>query len=166
MAPQEEVFDNPRGWVARHIRRYVETDGKKGHRWSGVHTLLLTTRGRRSGKLRRTALIYGRDGDRYLVVASRGGAKNHPSWYLNLAANPEVEVQVGADRFTARASTATGDEKSRLWRSMASIWPEYDRYQAKTERDIPVVILERLAADDARAEPDPHDGGSGEPTGG
>jgi deazaflavin-dependent oxidoreductase (nitroreductase family) len=166
MASNEEVFDSPRGWVARHIRRYVETDGRKGHRWSGVHTLLLTTRGRRTGKLRRTALIYGRDRDRYLVVASRGGAKNHPSWYLNLAENPEVDVQVGGDRFTARASTANAEEKPRLWRSMASIWPEYDRYQATTERDIPVVIIERLAANEARAEPDPHDGGCGEPAGG
>lgn len=145
MTPEEEVFDSPRGWVARHIRRYVETDGREGHRWRGVHTLLLTTRGRRSGKLRRTALIYGRDGDRYLVVASQGGAKRHPSWYLNLDENPEVEVQVGADKCAARALTSTAEEKPRLWRLMASIWPDYDRYQAETERDIPVVILERLA---------------------
>lgn len=144
MTPQEDVFDSPKGWVAQHIRRYVETDGRKGHRWSGVHTLLLTTRGRRSGKLRRTALIYGRDGDRYLVVASSGGAKKHPSWYLNLAENPEVDVQVGAERFTARAITATAEERPRLWRLMASIWPDYDGYQAKTVRDIPVVVLERL----------------------
>ncbi len=147
MTPQEEVFDSPRGWVAQHIRRYVESDGSKGHRWRSVHTLLLTTRGRRSGKLRRTALIYGRDGDRYLVVASNGGAKEHPSWYLNLAENPEVELQVGADRFTARALAATAEEKPRRWRLMASIWPEYDRYQAETERDIPLVILEPLAAE-------------------
>ncbi|MGH2554466.1 MAG: nitroreductase family deazaflavin-dependent oxidoreductase [Actinomycetota bacterium] len=147
MTPQEEVFDSPTGWVARHIRGYVETDGRKGHRWNGVPTLLLTTRGRKTGKLRRTALIYGRDGDRFLVVASQGGAKNHPSWYLNLVANPEVEVQVGDDNFTARALTATAKEKPRLWRLMATIWPDYDRYQAKCERDIPVVVLERLAAD-------------------
>lgn len=146
MTPQEEVFDSPRGWVGRHIRRYVETDGKSGHRWSGVDTLLLTTRGRKSGKLRRTALIYTRDGDRYLVVASSGGATKHPSWYLNLAENPDVGVQVGADRFTARALTATAEEKPGLWRLMTSVWPDYDRYQAKTERDIPVVILERRVA--------------------
>jgi deazaflavin-dependent oxidoreductase (nitroreductase family) len=143
MGREEEIFDSPRGWVARHIRRYMESDGKAGHRWSGVHTLLLTTRGRRSGKLRRTALIYGRDGDRYLVVASSGGAKHHPAWYLNLTENPEVEVQVGPDRFAARAHTASGEEKARLWGTMASIWPEYDRYQARTERDIPLVVLER-----------------------
>lgn len=142
MAPKEEVFDSPKGWVARHVRRYVESDGKAGHRWNGVDTLLLTTRGRRSGKLRRTALIYGRDGDRFLVVASQGGAKKHPAWYLNLIDNPEVEVQVGPETFTARASTASAKEKPRLWRLMASIWPEYDRYQAKTDRDIPVVVLD------------------------
>lgn len=143
MDPEEEVFDSPSGWVARHVREYVETDGEKGHRWSGVHTLLLTTRGRKSGKLRRTALIYGQDGDRYLVVASKGGAKKHPSWYVNLVENPEVQVQVGGDRFPAYARTATAEEKLRLWALMASIWPEYDRYKAKTDREIPVVILER-----------------------
>lgn len=144
MAPtQEEIFDSPSGWVAKHIRRYVETDGEEGHRWRGVNTLLLTTRGRRSGKLRRTALIYGRDGDRYLIVGSQGGADQHPFWYRNLVENPDVEVQVGADTFPARAQTATAEEKQKLWRIMTSIWPDYDAYQAKTEREIPVVILER-----------------------
>jgi deazaflavin-dependent oxidoreductase (nitroreductase family) len=138
----EEVFDSPSGWVASHIREYVETDGEKGHRWRGVTTLLLTTRGRKTGKLRRTALIYGRDGDRYLVVASQGGAARHPNWYLNLDANPDVLVQVGAERFAARARAATPDEKPRLWKIMTSIWPEYDQYQARCARDIPVVILE------------------------
>lgn len=140
---QEEVFDSPKGWVGRHIREYVESDGKKGHRWSGVDTLLLTTRGRKTGKLRRTALIYGRDGDRYLVVASAGGLPTHPSWYLNLAANPKVQVQVGPERFSAQAATAPPKERPRLWRLMTSIWPEYDRYQTRTERAIPVVVIER-----------------------
>ncbi|HEV8574230.1 MAG TPA: nitroreductase family deazaflavin-dependent oxidoreductase [Dehalococcoidia bacterium] len=144
MTPQDEVFDSPVGWVAQHIQGYVESDGEKGHRWRGVDTLLLTTRGRKSGKLRRTALIYGRDGDRYLVVASKGGAQKHPEWYLNLAANPEVEVQVGADKFKARARTAGAEEKPELWRVMTSVWPDYDSYQARTKRDIPVVVLERL----------------------
>jgi len=139
----EEVLDSPSSWVAGHIRRYVETDGEEGHRWRGVTTLLLTTRGRKSGKLRRTALIYGRDGERYLVVASQGGAEWNPSWYLNLDANPDVQVQVGAERFPARARTATADEKPGLWRIMTSIWPDYDQYQARCARDIPVVILER-----------------------
>jgi deazaflavin-dependent oxidoreductase (nitroreductase family) len=144
MSSQDEVSDSPTRWVARHIRRYVETDGAKGHQWRGVQTLLLTTRGRKTGRLRRTALIYGRDGDRYLVVASNGGSKEHPSWYLNIADNPEVELQVGAERFAARAHPATPEERAGLWPRMAAIWPEYDKYQAKTERDIPLVILERL----------------------
>ena len=80
------------------------------------------------------------------MVASNGGAKKHPSWYLNLTQNPEVQVQVGADKFIARAHTATAPEKPRVWRLMASIWPEYDRYQARGKRDIPVVVLERPAA--------------------
>ena len=143
MAPQEEVTDSPTGWVAEHVDRYVETDGREGHEWRGVPTLLLTTRGRKSGKLRRTALIYGKDGEgRYLLVASKGGAPEHPSWYLNLAAHPEVEVQVGADKFAARARTADAREKPRLWQLMTSIWPDYDVYQKKTGRDIPVVIVE------------------------
>ena len=140
-ANDEEIFDSPEGWVARHVRGYIESDGKRGHRWHGVDTLLLTTRGRRSSRLRRTALIYGPDRERYLVVASSGGAKTHPAWYLNLSEHPQVEVQVGADRFHATAATATADEKPRLWKQMVSIWPEYDRYQTKTEREIPVVVL-------------------------
>jgi len=148
VTPKEEVSDSPVGWVAQHIKGYVESDGEKGHRWRGVSTLLLTTRGRKSGKRRRTALIYGKDGDRYLVVASKGGAKNHPEWYLNLVENSEVEVQVGAEKVKARARTATPEEKAKLWSLMTSIWPEYDSYQAKTKRNIPVVILEPLTAGD------------------
>jgi deazaflavin-dependent oxidoreductase (nitroreductase family) len=143
MGRQEQVFDSPAGWVARHIRRYVESDGRRGHKWGGKDALLLTTRGRRSGKLRRTALIYGTDGDRYLLVASNGGAAKHPSWYLNLVEHPEVQLQVGADTFAARARTATTEEKPRLWRLMAAILPQYDSYQKRTRRDIPVVIVER-----------------------
>jgi deazaflavin-dependent oxidoreductase (nitroreductase family) len=147
MAPQpqeEEVVDNPTGWVAKHIRRYVETDGRSGHRWYGKDTLLLTTRGRKSGTLRRTALLYGQDGDRYLLVASNGGAPKHPCWYLNLVEHPEVKVQVGAEKFAARARTATAEEKPPRWRLMASIWPDYDRYQKRTSREIPLVIVERV----------------------
>ena len=140
---EEQVIDSPRGWVADHIREYVETDGAKGHHWRGVTTLLLTTRGRRSGQLRRTALIYGCDGDNYLIVASRGGAAKHPLWYENLVADPNVRVQVEAGKFSARARTASPGEKRRLWPVMTAIWPAYDEYQAKTARDIPVVILER-----------------------
>jgi deazaflavin-dependent oxidoreductase (nitroreductase family) len=147
MATKEEIYDSPSGWGADHIRRYVETDGREGHEWKpGVPTLLLTTRGRRTGRLRRTALIYGRDGDRYLVVASKGGAKFNPKWYLNLTANPEVELQVGADKFPATARTATDDEKPELWKTMTAIWPDYDEYQARCPRSIPVVILEPASA--------------------
>ena len=142
--PDDVVTESPTGWVAEHVRRYVASDGKQGHRWSGVDTLLLTTRGRSTGKLRRTALIYGEDRGRYIVVASNGGAKTHPHWYRNLAADPHVFVQVADDRFEARATTATARSKPRLWRLMASIWPEYDRYQTRTAREIPVVILERV----------------------
>jgi deazaflavin-dependent oxidoreductase (nitroreductase family) len=142
MSTEEKVYDSPTGWVAKHIHEYVESDGEQGHTWKGVPTLLITTRGRKSGKLHRSALIYGRDGDSYLIVASKGGAPNHPAWFLNLRDNPEVELQVGAEKFTARARIATPEEKPRLWETMAAIWPDYKKYQTKTSRDIPVVILE------------------------
>ncbi|TDC62717.1 nitroreductase family deazaflavin-dependent oxidoreductase [Actinomadura sp. GC306] len=126
-----------------HVERYQETDGEVGHEWQGTVTLLLTTTGRRTGKERTTPLIYQPEGDAYLVVASKGGADDHPLWYANLQANPEVKVQVKGDKFTARARTATPDEKPALWRKMAAVWPAYDEYQEKTTRDIPVVVLER-----------------------
>ena len=132
-----------RFWYAEHVDRYIETDGADGHDWNGKPTLLLTTRGRRSGEQRTLPLIYGRDGDRLLVVASRGGAAKHPSWYLHLLSDPEVDVQVKGDRFRARARPAGPDEKPRLWRTMTGIFPDYDDYQRKTAREIPVVVLER-----------------------
>ena len=145
VAEDQQVVDSPRGWVNRHIRRYVATAGEDGHEWRpGVPTLLLTTRGRRSGKLRRTALIYGRDGDDYVVVGSNGGSPRHPAWYHNLEADPRVHVQVGGEKFDARARTATGEERERLWAPMARIWPDYDKYQTKTDREIPVVVLDRV----------------------
>jgi deazaflavin-dependent oxidoreductase (nitroreductase family) len=126
-----------------HVARYRETGGDQGHDWEGTKTLLLTTTGRRSGERREHALIYGRHGDDYLVVASKGGAPQHPAWYLNLEAEPEVELQVGDDRFAATARTATPEEKPELWRIMTAEWPPYDEYQTKTDRDIPVVVLSR-----------------------
>lgn len=137
-----EVKDSATPWVAKHAREYVESDGKRGHKWHGVRTLVLTTTGRKSGDKRRNALIYGTDGDDYLVVASKGGNQNHPLWYLNLVADPDVHVQVGAEKFNATARVASREEKQRLWPTMAKIWPEYDRYQARTNRDIPVIVLE------------------------
>jgi deazaflavin-dependent oxidoreductase (nitroreductase family) len=106
--------------------------------------LLLTTIGRRSGEPRTTPLIYGRSGDDYLVVASKGGWPEPPGWYVNLSEHPEVEVQVLADRFKARARTATPEEKPAMWREMVGHWPDYDDYQRRTDREIPVVVLERL----------------------
>ena len=125
------------------MRQYVESDGRNGQRFNGHDALLITTRGRRTGTLRRTALFYGRDGERYLLVASNGGSRTHPAWYLNLSADPRVEVQVGAERFSANARTANADERPAMWAAMAAIFPLYDQYQAKAEREIPVVVLER-----------------------
>lgn len=124
-----------------HIRRYRETDGEVGYLWNDAPSLLLTTVGRRSGRPRTSALIFARDGEDYLVVASQGGAPTHPNWYFNLTANPEVAVQVKGDRFRATARSATDAEKARLWKIVTDTWPNYDVYQTRTERPIPVVIL-------------------------
>src|SRR4051812_17404952 len=107
MAAAQEITDSPRDWGKKHTDEYLATDGEKGHIWKGAATLVLITTGRSSGKQRRTMLIYGQDGDNYLLVASQGGAPDNPQWYKNLVANPEVQVQVLADRFNARARTAT-----------------------------------------------------------
>ena len=133
------------GWVSEHIRRYLDSNGEDGHIWNGVPTLLLTTTGRRTGKARTTPLIYGKvEGEEtYVIVASRGGAEHHPSWFLNLVETPSVKLRVGTDVFEANARTAGPDEKPALWNMMAVIWPQYNDYQAKTDRMIPVVILER-----------------------
>jgi deazaflavin-dependent oxidoreductase (nitroreductase family) len=127
-----------------HVERYQETDGEVGHDWQGTTTLLLTTIGHKSGERRTTPLIYRKQGDVYTVIASKGGADEPPLWYLNLQANPEVEVQVRGDKFAARARTATPEEKPALWKAMAETWPAYDDYQRKTEREIPVIVLERV----------------------
>ena len=129
-----------------HVRRYRETDGDVGYIWKrGSKTLLLTTFGRRSGQPTTTPLIYENAGDDYVVVASKGGAPVHPGWYRNLTNNPTVEVQVKDEVFKAHARTATGDERERLWKLAAQQWPDYDAYQTRTEREIPVVVLEREA---------------------
>jgi len=127
-----------------HVDRYRATDGEEGYSWQkGTTILLLTTRGRKSGVERTTPLIFERDGDDYLVVASRGGTDAPPGWYVNLQADPDVQVQVRGDVFRARARDATPEEKPELWRKMAAVWPDYDEYQKKTDREIPVVVLER-----------------------
>jgi deazaflavin-dependent oxidoreductase (nitroreductase family) len=124
-----------------HVRRYRESDGQIGYEWNGAPTLLLTTTGRRSGEARTTPLIFGRDGDEYLIVGSVGGSPKHPAWYLNLLADPRATVQVKGEHIAVRTRTASPDEKPRLWAIMQDVWPNYDVYQSRTERDIPLVVL-------------------------
>lgn len=126
-----------------HVNRYVATAGAEGHEWQGTTALILTTTGRRSGEERSTPLIYQEHDGAYLVVASKGGADEPPAWYRNLEARPEVTVQVKGDRFPARARVAATEEKAGMWRKMTAAWPAYDEYQQKTDREIPVVVLER-----------------------
>jgi deazaflavin-dependent oxidoreductase (nitroreductase family) len=126
---------------AEHVARYQETDGETGYIWNGVPTLLLTTTGRRSGQPRTTALIFGRDGNDYLVVASQGGMPTHPNWYWNLTDNPAAKIQVKAEHLTVTARTADDAEKPRLWKIVTNVWPNYDTYQTRTDRIIPVVVL-------------------------
>jgi proline iminopeptidase len=128
-----------------HVRRYRETDGEEGYAWrEGSKILLLTTRGRNSGNETTTPLIFGLDGDNPVIVASKGGAPDHPGWYKNLSKTPEVGVQIKGETFRARARDAEGDERDRLWRMMNGEWRHYDEYQEKTDRAIPVVVLERI----------------------
>jgi deazaflavin-dependent oxidoreductase (nitroreductase family) len=128
-----------------HVRRYVETDGKECYDWrEGSPILLLTVTGRKSGKEYVKPLIFGEADGAYVLVASKGGAPEHPDWYLNLEANPDVGVQVKGDVFRARARTAEGEERERLWAAMNEIWPHYEEYQTKTAREIPVVVLDRI----------------------
>jgi deazaflavin-dependent oxidoreductase (nitroreductase family) len=143
MAVSEEVHDNPTGWVNKHIRRYVDSNGEKGSRFNGQDALLLTTRGRRSGKLRRTALWYLVDDDRYLLVGSNGASRTDPSWVHNVRANPAVVVQIGDDTFGALAHAATPEERAALWDRITADIPVYATYQKRVKRDLPVVIVER-----------------------
>ncbi|QFU92586.1 nitroreductase family deazaflavin-dependent oxidoreductase [Amycolatopsis sp. YIM 10] len=138
-----EPTDSPTKWVAQHVRRYLETGGEQGGVFHGVPALLLTTRGRKTGQLRRTALYYGEDDGRYVVVASNGGAAKHPAWYLNLTAEPVVTVQVGAETFEAVAEPAKGAEWDRLWEKMVELFPTYRSYRTKADREIPLVVLTR-----------------------
>jgi len=124
-----------------HVRQYEATGGKVGHDWNGTHCLILRTTGRRSGRTRKFPLIYGRDGASYVVVASKGGAPDNPGWYENLVAHPDAEIQVRDKVIPVKARTATPGEKKRIWPTMTAEWPDYDRYQAGTKRDIPVVLL-------------------------
>lgn len=138
-APDDELFG------AEHVRVYRETAGERGYHWRGTTILLLTTRGRRSGEERTTPLIHRTDGDRWVIVASKGGTPEHPSWYENLRADPRATIQVKGEVIPVTASTAEGEERERLWKLMAEVWPDYDGYQARTEREIPIVVLTRAA---------------------
>ena len=138
-----EVLDNPTGWVARHIRRYVDSGGTRGHRFNGNDALLLTTRGRRTGTLRRTALYYGRDGERYVLVATAVRRGGDPSWYLNLLDNPAVVLQVRSEIFAAIATPAAGSERQRLWELMVNVIPKYLSYEKRAGRELAVVVIER-----------------------
>ena len=128
-----------------HVDRYRETDGEEGHIWrEGSTIVLLTTKGRKTGLDRTVPLIYDWDGDNPVIVASKGGAPEHPGWFLNLQKHPEAEVQILGDVFPVRARVAEGEERERLWAQMNRMWPHYAEYQEKTDRVIPVVVLERV----------------------
>lgn len=137
-----QIVDSPVQWVADHIRNYVDSNGADGHIWRGVPTLLLTTKGHKSGLLRRTALIYGRDGDDYVIVASKGGAPTDPQWYTNLKKESAVTIQVGANILSGTASTYALDAtREKVWQSMVAIWPGFAEYKEKTTRQIPLVRI-------------------------
>jgi deazaflavin-dependent oxidoreductase (nitroreductase family) len=135
MSDDDQLFNQ------EHVRVYRETGGERGYEWRGTTVLLLTTLGRRSGEQRTTPLIHRTDGERYVIVASKGGAPEHPSWFENLQAEPNAEIEVKSQRIPVTASVAEGEERARLWLLMSEVWPAYDDYQAKTDREIPVVIL-------------------------
>jgi deazaflavin-dependent oxidoreductase (nitroreductase family) len=141
-------------WMQEHANRYLSSGGTDGHMYKmkqpgrpemTVPSLLLTTTGRKSGEKFIFPLFYGKVGDSYLVIASKGGAPEHPGWYRNILANAEVEVQAGTVKTKAHARTATGAERARLWQTALTFWPPYADYQTKTEREIPVVMLDPVA---------------------
>ena len=149
-----KLAPNLPGWMVEHSNRYLSSGGTDGHMYKvtppgysemNVPSLLLTTTGRKSGEKYIFPLFYGKTGNSYIVVASKGGAPHHPGWYRNLLAHPEVEVQVGTQKIKAHARTATGEERTRLWQTALEFWPPYADYQKKTEREIPVVVLDPAA---------------------
>lgn len=133
---------SPNSFAADHVERYEATGGRDGGVMSGAPIIVLHTTGRRSGALRKSPLIKVADGDRYVVIASKRGAPVHPAWYRNLVADARVRVQDGARIVDGIARTAAGEERSRLWRLATGVWPDYDLYQEKTDREIPVVVIE------------------------
>lgn len=142
-------------WMVEHTNRYLSSGGTDGHMYTmnmpgrptlTVPSLLLTTTGRKSGEKYIFPLFYGQAGDSYFVIASKGGAPEHPGWYRNILANPDVEVQAGIHKTRAHARTATGEERARLWKKSLEFWPPYADYQVKAGgREIPVVVLDPVA---------------------
>jgi deazaflavin-dependent oxidoreductase (nitroreductase family) len=138
-------------WITEHLRIYRESGGSEGHMWDSsiagysglLPTLLLTTIGRRSGEKRTSPLLYGKVGDAFIIIGSKGGADTHTHWYHNLLANPVAELQVGKEQFVVRARVATGKERQQLWEHMLKVYPPYKDYQQKTKREIPVIVLEK-----------------------
>ena len=145
MSPEAADADyEPSPWepIRDHVAQYLATDGAEGAEWNGATCVILTSTGAKTGKIRRTPLIRVKDGDRYLIVASMGGAPDNPKWFANVVANPDVTIQDRADVHELRARVATPAEKAELWPLAVEQWPDYDQYQSSTDRDIPVVILE------------------------
>ena len=149
-----KLAPNLPGWMVEHANRYLNSGGTDGHMYKvtppgypemTVPALLLTTTGRKSGEKFIFPLYYGKTGNGYIIVASKGGAADHPGWYKNLLAHPDVEVQVGTQKFKARARTTSGAERARLWQEALKFWPPYADYQRKTEREITVVVLDPVA---------------------
>jgi deazaflavin-dependent oxidoreductase (nitroreductase family) len=128
-----------------HVRRYRETDGATGYLWNGATARLLTTKGRKSGEDRTIPIIFKQVGDRYAIIASKGGAPKHPVWYLNILADPLVKLQIKGETFAGVARVAEGGERDELWAASLEQWPNYDVYQSRTDRKIPVVVVERAA---------------------
>ena len=129
-----------------HVRQYQATDGEIGYIWNGATALLLTMTGRKSGLKRTIPIIFTAVDDKYVIMGSQGGHPDHPLWYLNVQADPNVQVQVKGDKFDAVARTASGEEREHLWREACKQWPNFDVYQTRTTREIPVVVLERVKA--------------------
>ena len=134
----------PSPWepIADHVERYIATNGEDGFLWEGGEVIILTTIGAKSGKIRRTPLIRVTDGERYFCVASMGGAPNNPQWFHNMVANPDVTIQDRATVHELRARIASPEEKAAYWPIAVAAWPDYDKYQASTDRDIPLMICE------------------------
>ncbi|MDI5967454.1 nitroreductase family deazaflavin-dependent oxidoreductase [Streptomyces sp. SL13] len=141
----DSVKQSPSDWVRQQAETYESSGGTEGTDMQGAPCLLLDYQGRSSGVWHRTVLIYGRDGDDYLIVASKGGAPEHPQWYRNISVNEQVHLRVGTERFAARAETLSAEDRQRVWPHLVEVFAPYDEYQRKTDREIPVVRLTRTA---------------------